>query len=107
MRDSIARVVDKLIVELEAQLDKNEVTIELEPAARDWIARKGYDRKMGARAHGTGHPGALSSGPWPKSCFSAGSGTGAMCAWTWTAAATALVLIPEPAVRELEHVPEV
>ena len=46
---SIARVVDKLIVELEVQLDKNEVTIELEPAARAWIARKGYDKKMGAR----------------------------------------------------------
>jgi ATP-dependent Clp protease ATP-binding subunit ClpA len=46
---SIARVVDKLIVELEAQLDKNNVTIELEPAARDWIAVRGYDKKMGAR----------------------------------------------------------
>jgi ATP-dependent Clp protease ATP-binding subunit ClpA len=46
---SIARVVDKLIVELEAQLDKNEVTIELEPAARDWVAVRGYDKKMGAR----------------------------------------------------------
>src|SRR5690606_35848287 len=46
---SIARVVDKLIVELEAQLDKKHVTVELEPAARDWIAARGYDRKMGAR----------------------------------------------------------
>jgi ATP-dependent Clp protease ATP-binding subunit ClpA len=46
---SIARVVDKLVVELEAQLDKNNVTIELEPAARDWIAVRGYDKKMGAR----------------------------------------------------------
>ena len=46
---SVARVVDKLIVELEAQLDKNEVTIELEPAARDWVAVRGYDKKMGAR----------------------------------------------------------
>ena len=46
---SIARVVDKLIVELEAQLDKNDVTIELEPAARDWVAARGYDSKMGAR----------------------------------------------------------
>ncbi len=46
---SVARVVDKLIVELEAQLDKNEVTIELEPAARDWVAARGYDKKMGAR----------------------------------------------------------
>ena len=46
---SILRVVDKLVVELEAQLEKNDVTIELEPAARDWIARKGYDKSMGAR----------------------------------------------------------
>jgi ATP-dependent Clp protease ATP-binding subunit ClpA len=46
---SIARVVDKLIVELEAQLDKNDVTIELDPAARDWVAVRGYDKKMGAR----------------------------------------------------------
>ena len=46
---SIARVVDKLILELETQLDKNEVTIELEPAARTWIAEIGYDKKMGAR----------------------------------------------------------
>jgi len=36
-------------MELEAQLDKNAVTIELEPAARQWIADKGYDPKMGAR----------------------------------------------------------
>jgi len=48
-RRSIARVVDKLILELEAQLDKNDVTIELEPAAREWIADRGYDEKMGAR----------------------------------------------------------
>jgi len=46
---SVARVVDKLIVELEAQLDKNDVTIELDPAARDWVAARGYDKKMGAR----------------------------------------------------------
>src|SRR5690606_25249604 len=46
---SVARVVDKLIVELEAQLEKNNVTIELETAARAWIAERGYDQKMGAR----------------------------------------------------------
>jgi ATP-dependent Clp protease ATP-binding subunit ClpA len=46
---AVARVVDKLIMELEAQLEKNEVTIELEPAARQWIAEKGYDKTMGAR----------------------------------------------------------
>ena len=46
---SVMRVVDKLIVELEAQLDKNNVTIELDPAARKWIAEEGYDKAMGAR----------------------------------------------------------
>src|SRR5512143_208949 len=46
---SIVRVVDKLVVELETQLDKKDVTIELDPAARDWVAVRGYDRKMGAR----------------------------------------------------------
>ncbi len=47
--DSVKRVVDKLIVELEVKLDSNDVTIELDDAARDWIAERGYDPKMGAR----------------------------------------------------------
>jgi ATP-dependent Clp protease ATP-binding subunit ClpA len=46
---SIKRVVDKLIVELEAKLGNNNVTLELDDAARDWIAERGYDPKMGAR----------------------------------------------------------
>jgi ATP-dependent Clp protease ATP-binding subunit ClpA len=46
---SIKRVVDKLIVELEAKLGSNNVTIELDDAARDWIAERGYDETMGAR----------------------------------------------------------
>ena len=46
---SIARVVDKLVVELEAKLDANNVTLELDDAARNWIAKRGYDPKMGAR----------------------------------------------------------
>lgn len=46
---SIARVVDKLVVELEAKLGSNNVTLELEDAARAWIAKRGYDSKMGAR----------------------------------------------------------
>ena len=47
--DSIRRVVDKLIVELEVKLDRNDVTIELDDKARDWIAERGYDPQMGAR----------------------------------------------------------
>lgn len=46
---SIVRVVDKLIVELEARLDANNVTLELDNAARNWIADRGYDPQMGAR----------------------------------------------------------
>ena len=47
--DSVARVVDKLVVELEAKLGSNNVTLELDPDAREWIAERGYDPKMGAR----------------------------------------------------------
>jgi len=46
---SVKRVVDKLVVELEAKLGSNNVTLELESDARDWIAARGYDPKMGAR----------------------------------------------------------
>ncbi|MCH7981750.1 MAG: AAA family ATPase, partial [Proteobacteria bacterium] len=46
---SISRVVDKLIVELEVKLENNNVTLELDDAARAWIAEHGYDPKMGAR----------------------------------------------------------
>ncbi|MGB5336083.1 MAG: ATP-dependent Clp protease ATP-binding subunit ClpA [Woeseiaceae bacterium] len=47
--DSIKRVVDKLVVELEARLGNNNVTLELDDDAREWIAERGYDPKMGAR----------------------------------------------------------
>jgi len=46
---SVSRVVDKLVVELEAKLDSNNVTLELDDRAREWIAERGYDPKMGAR----------------------------------------------------------
>jgi ATP-dependent Clp protease ATP-binding subunit ClpA len=46
---TIERVVDKLIVEVESQLEQKGVTITLDDAARRWIAEKGYDPKMGAR----------------------------------------------------------
>jgi ATP-dependent Clp protease ATP-binding subunit ClpA len=48
-REAILRVVDKLVMQLEAQLESNGVTIELEAAARQWIADRGYDPAMGAR----------------------------------------------------------
>jgi ATP-dependent Clp protease ATP-binding subunit ClpA len=46
---TIARVVDKLIVELEAQLEQKGVMLEVDENARAWIAIHGYDVKMGAR----------------------------------------------------------
>ena len=46
---TIERVVDKLIVEVEMQLEQRGVQISLDDAARRWIAEKGYDPKMGAR----------------------------------------------------------
>jgi ATP-dependent Clp protease ATP-binding subunit ClpA len=46
---SVKRVVDKLVVELEAKLSNNNVTLELDDEAREWIAARGYDQKMGAR----------------------------------------------------------
>ena len=45
----VARVVDKFIIELESQLDDRGVMIELTDGARDWLAKKGYDEKFGAR----------------------------------------------------------
>ena len=45
----ILQVVDKFIVELQAQLDKKSVNLELTAQARDWLADLGYDKAMGAR----------------------------------------------------------
>ena len=41
--------MDKFLTELQAQLDEKRVTIEVDEEARDWLAREGYDEKMGAR----------------------------------------------------------
>ena len=48
-QDTIERVVDKLLVEAEAQLEQKRVSISVDEPARRWIAKKGYDPKMGAR----------------------------------------------------------
>ncbi|WP_029685794.1 ATP-dependent Clp protease ATP-binding subunit ClpA [Tatumella saanichensis] len=45
----IHQVVDKFIVELQAQLDQKGVSLEVSDEARDWLAEKGYDKAMGAR----------------------------------------------------------
>jgi ATP-dependent Clp protease ATP-binding subunit ClpA len=46
---TIERVVDKLLIEVEAQLEPKGVGVTIDEAARHWIAQKGYDPKMGAR----------------------------------------------------------
>ena len=45
----VGKVVDKFVMQLEAQLSDRNVVIELSPDARKYLARKGYDKKMGAR----------------------------------------------------------
>ncbi len=45
----IAGVVDKFLVELQAQLDDKHVVIEVDELARKWLAEHGYDKQMGAR----------------------------------------------------------
>ncbi|MGB5164129.1 MAG: ATP-dependent Clp protease ATP-binding subunit ClpA [Woeseiaceae bacterium] len=101
---SIKRVVDKLVVELEAKLGSNNVTIELDDLAREWIAERGYDAKMGARPMARiiqeqiKRPlaeellfGALADGGHVRITVKDGS---------------ELELIAEPALKELEHLPE-
>jgi ATP-dependent Clp protease ATP-binding subunit ClpA len=45
----ITKVVEKFILQLEAQLMDRNVTFELSPDAAEWLGVKGYDEKMGAR----------------------------------------------------------
>ncbi len=48
----IMQVVEKFVLQLEAQLIDRNVHIELTPGAAEWLADKGYDEKMGARPLG-------------------------------------------------------
>ena len=45
----VVSVVDKFLVELQAQLDDKQVTLEIDDEVCDYLAKKGYDRLMGAR----------------------------------------------------------
>ena len=51
-KEVIMQVVEKFVLQLEAQLMDRNVTIELTRAAAEWLADKGYDDKMGARPLG-------------------------------------------------------
>jgi ATP-dependent Clp protease ATP-binding subunit ClpA len=45
----VSMVVDKFVMQLEAQLSDRNVTIELDDASRKWLVDRGYDRQFGAR----------------------------------------------------------
>ncbi|MBT8474133.1 MAG: AAA family ATPase, partial [Alphaproteobacteria bacterium] len=51
-KDTILQVVEKFVLQLEAQLLDRNVTIELTKPAAEWLGEKGYDDKMGARPLG-------------------------------------------------------
>ena len=51
-KDVILQVVDKFVLQLEAQLIDRNVHIELTRPAAEWLAEKGYDDRMGARPLG-------------------------------------------------------
>jgi ATP-dependent Clp protease ATP-binding subunit ClpA len=46
---TVVQVVGKHLMELESQLLAKGVDVEFDPEVKDWLARKGYDRLMGAR----------------------------------------------------------
>ncbi|WP_288950655.1 ATP-dependent Clp protease ATP-binding subunit ClpA [uncultured Paracoccus sp.] len=51
-REIIVQVVEKFVLQLEAQLIDRGVHIELSSEAADWLAERGYDEQMGARPLG-------------------------------------------------------
>ena len=66
----IHQVVDKFIVELQAQLDAKGVSLEVSDEARDWLAEKGYDKAM-ARVRWRVRCRKTSRNRWPTNCCSA------------------------------------
>jgi ATP-dependent Clp protease ATP-binding subunit ClpA len=48
-QEVVMNVVDKFLVELQAQLDDKRVHLEVDSSAREWLATEGYDKMMGAR----------------------------------------------------------
>ncbi len=50
--ETVAHVVDKFVIELEAQLESKGVTINVDESARLWLAERGFDPAMGARPMG-------------------------------------------------------
>jgi ATP-dependent Clp protease ATP-binding subunit ClpA len=50
--DIVGRVVEKFVMQLEAQLADRNVTIEMSSSAKEWLAERGYERLYGARPLG-------------------------------------------------------
>ena len=48
-RASISKVVDKMLVELQVQLDEKKVKLQVNQSVKTWLAKKGFNREMGAR----------------------------------------------------------
>ncbi len=48
-QEIVGQVVEKFVMQLEAQLADRNVTIELSSGAKEWLAERGYDRLYGAR----------------------------------------------------------
>ena len=57
-QEIVGRVVEKFVLQLEAQLADRNVTIELSSSAKEWLAERGYDRMYGRAAAGSRDPGA-------------------------------------------------
>ena len=47
--ETVSRVVDKFILQLELQLAEQNVHIQFDSDARGWLAKRGYDKLYGAR----------------------------------------------------------
>ena len=45
----IVSVVDKFLIELETRLQEKEVHLQVDDDVRNWFAKRGYDKDMGAR----------------------------------------------------------
>ena len=48
-REQVGQILDKMITELQAQLEEHRIELVLVPAASEWLVERGFDAKMGAR----------------------------------------------------------
>lgn len=48
-REQVGQILDKMIRELQVRLQEHQIEIALTPAASEWLVKRGFDTKMGAR----------------------------------------------------------